>query len=121
MSERGETALKTSLSQAARYPTGTSLLYTALDYALGPNEVVVLTPSDDRQGVKEMLDALRNRFLPRTLVLLADPDDQELNRLTPLLQGKKTLDDKTTAYLCRGETCRAPTTSAEELIALLDS
>jgi hypothetical protein len=120
MLERGEATIKTSLAQAARYPTGTSLLYTALDYALGPKDVVVLVAANDG-GNKEMLDALRGRFLPRTLVLLADPDDARLNELTPLLKGKETRDGHSTAYLCRDETCQAPVTSAAELIALLEN
>ncbi len=74
----------------------------------------------DDGGSKEMLTAMRERFLPRTLVLLADPDDARLNELTPLLQGKETRDGQTTAYLCRGETCQAPVTNAEELISLLE-
>ena len=120
MAERGEAAIKTCLAQAARYPTGTSLLYTALDYALGPKDVVVLA-ADSNGDHKEMLTVLRKHFLPRTLVLLADPDDVRLNELTPLLQGKVTQDGQTTAYLCRDETCQAPVTDAEELIALLES
>jgi len=119
MAERGEAAIKTSLAQAARYLTGTSLLYTALDYALGPQDVVVLAAADDG-GSQKMLTALRQHFLPRTLVLLADPSDTRLNELTPLLQGKEARGGQTTAYLCRDETCQAPVTSAEELIALLE-
>ena len=120
MAERGEAAIKTSLAQAVRYPTGTSLLYTALDYALGPKEVVVLAAAESDTVSQEMLAALRKRFLPRTLVLRADPDDARLNELTPLLQGKEAQKGQSTAYLCRGETCQAPVTSVDELIALLE-
>ncbi len=121
MAERGEAAIKTSLAQAARYPTGTSLLYSALDYALGPKDVVVLASAEDSKGNEKMLKALRERFLPRTLVLCADSGDTRLNELTPLLQGKEARDGQTTAYLCRGETCQAPVTNVDELIALLES
>lgn len=121
MAERGEAAIKTSLAQAVRYPTGTSLLYTALDYALGPQDVVVLVAAAENDTVsQEMLSALRQRFLPRTLVLLADPNDARLNALTPLLQDKVALKGQTTAYLCRDETCQAPVISANALIALLE-
>ncbi len=119
MTERGEAAIKPCLAQAARYPTGTSLLYTALDYALGPKDVVVLAAVEGDAGSKAMLAALRERFLPRTLVLRADPNDTRLNELTPLLQGKEAREGQTSAYLCRDETCQAPVTSAEELIVQL--
>ncbi|WP_083552577.1 thioredoxin domain-containing protein [Syntrophotalea acetylenivorans] len=120
MTERGEAAIKTSLAQAARYPTGTSLLYCALDFALGPKDVVVLASDLNGTGMDKMLRALRERFLPRTLVLCADAEDTQLNELTPLLQGKAAIDGQTTAYLCRGETCQAPVTSVDELIAMLE-
>lgn len=121
MTERGEAVIKTSLAQAARYPTGTSLLYSALDYALGPKDVVVLASAENGTGKEEMLKAMRERFLPRTLVLCADSNDAILNELTPLLQGKEALNGQTTAYLCRGETCLAPVNNVDELIALLEN
>ena len=121
MADRGEAIIKTSLPQAQRFPTATSLLYTALDFALGPHQVIVLAAGDDQAGLQAMLAALRERFLPGTLILLADANDARINNLTPLLHGKEAIDGKATAYLCRGETCQAPVTDAEALTALLDN
>ncbi len=121
MAQRGEAVIKASLAQAARYPTGTSLLYCALDFALGPKDVVVLAKGENGSGMEKMLATLRERFLPRTLVLCADADDTQLNELTPLLQGKESLEGQATAYVCRGETCQAPVTGVDELISLLES
>jgi uncharacterized protein YyaL (SSP411 family) len=121
MAQRGEAVIKTSLAQAARVPTGTSLLYCALDFALGPKDVVVLANGENGTATDKMLKALRERFLPRTLVLCADAEDTQLNEITPLLQGKEALDGQTTAFLCRGETCQAPVTSVDALIDLLES
>ncbi len=121
MAQRGEAAIKTSLAQAVRRPTGCSLLFTALDYALGPKQVVVLAGNGDAEAYQEMLTALRRKFLPRTLIMLSDPEDKKLHELTPLLQGKGPVEGKTTAYLCRDETCMAPATQVEELLERLES
>lgn len=121
MAERGEAVLQTSLGPAAANPTGCSLLLTALDYALGPKDVVVLATGADEDLTRKMLTALRRRFLPRTLIITADPEDRRLHQLTPLTTDKEPLQGQTTAYLCRDQTCLAPATSVEELLARVDS
>ena len=121
MEKRGELVLKASLAQALPYPTKTSLLRIALDFALGPQQVVVLTPGDNPEVLDGMLKALRSRFLPHTLILQNVPDDGQLAQLAPLVQGKTALKGRTTAYLCRGQTCLPPVQTVEELVGLLEN
>lgn len=121
MEQRGEAVLKASLDQAKRYPTKTSLLRIALDYALGPKQVVVLATGESQEVADEMLKALRSRFLPRTMILKTDGETEKLAKLAPLVTGKEAQNGQTTAYLCRDQTCLAPAKNAEELIELLKS
>ncbi|MEZ4599001.1 MAG: thioredoxin domain-containing protein [Syntrophotaleaceae bacterium] len=120
MEKRGEEVVKASLPHAARYPTRTSLLRTALDYALGPRQVVVLAPGENPEIVEDMLRALRSRFLPRTLVLKNGPGAEDLAKYAPLVEGKGAINGRTAAYICRGQTCLPPVQSVEELVELLE-
>ncbi len=121
MAKRGEAVLQASLGPAAANPTGCSLLLTALDYALGPKDVVVLATGNDEKLTRQMLTTLRRRFLPRTLIIKADPQNRHLQQLTPLTADKEPLQGQTTAYLCRDQTCLAPATTVDELLARIDS
>jgi hypothetical protein len=120
LEKSGEAILKASLEQAENYPIRTSLLLQALDFALGPQQTVVLVPGENGEATEAMLKALRSRFLPRTLILKAGSAAEQLADIAPLVRGKTAQNGKCTAYLCRGRTCMAPVQSAEELIELLD-
>ncbi len=120
LEKRGEAVLKASLDQAESYPTSTSLLLQALDFALGPKQTVVLVSGENDETAEGMLKALRSRFLPRTLILKTDPGQEQLTDIAPLVRGKTARNGQTTAYLCRGRTCQAPVQSPEELVELLE-
>jgi uncharacterized protein YyaL (SSP411 family) len=120
MAGRGESVLRQSLGKAARYPAGCSLLLSALDYALGPKQTVVLVPGENSEETEAMLKVLRSRFLPRTLILKTDPAGERLADMAPPVRGKTARNEQATAYLCRGQTCLAPVQSAEELVELLE-
>ena len=88
---------------------------TALDYALGPRRQIVLIAAGE-EDPEEMLQMLRRRFLPRTVVLLKNP---RLETLAPIAGGKEAVDGKLTAYLCRERSCVEPVTEKEKLERLL--
>jgi uncharacterized protein len=119
LEKRGEAVLKASLEQVERYPTNSSLLLQALDFALGPKQIVVLVPGENGETTEAMLMALRSRFLPRTLILKTDPAEESLAAIALPVRGKTARNGQTTAYLCRGRTCLAPVQSVEELVELL--
>lgn len=120
LEEAGEAILKASAQQMDKYPTGSAQLLIALDFALGPRQVLVLAGDPATPRAKAMLQPLRQRFLPRTLVLWRRPEDTALDELAPVVRGKLPLDDGVTAFLCREQTCLEPARSPEELAALLD-
>lgn len=120
LEEAGEAVLRASAQQMNKYPTGSAQLLLALDFALGPRQVLVLAGDPTTPRAKAMLRTLRQRFRPRTLVLWRRPQDAALDELAPVVRGKRPLDDGVTAYLCREQACLEPARSPEELAALLD-
>jgi uncharacterized protein YyaL (SSP411 family) len=78
-------------------------LLVALMFAIGkPMEIVLAGP---REGLNDMLSAIRERFLPNAVVMLAAD-------APGLLPG---IDDGPTAYVCENFTCQLPVTDATEL------
>ena len=90
-------------------------LLGALDWSLDqPLEVVVVRPRDD--GGEPLLRVLRRAFLPdavRAIAVEGENLDAQ-SRSVSLLEGKRALGGKTTAYVCRKRVCDLPT--AEPLV-----
>jgi len=103
---------------AAKAPLAFGRLLEALDFHLGRTvELAVIGELADPQ-TRQLLEVVRERFLPNRLVAVAPPG----NSLTiPLLADRHALNGKATAYLCEGFVCQAPTTDATELRRQLDA
>jgi uncharacterized protein YyaL (SSP411 family) len=61
-----------------------------------------------------MLREVFGRYLPNKVVACGEDSD------IPLLAGRRTIDGRPTAYVCRNFTCRTPVTSPEELGRILE-
>ncbi len=84
-------------------------LLVALDDYLHGIELVVT----DGAGREELIDAARRAYAPG--LMIAGPWAAD-----SLLSGKHSdADGRAQAYVCRGQTCSAPVTSPDELVALL--
>jgi len=119
MAERGETILIGCLEQADRFPAAHAQLLIALDYALGPKTEVVLAPGRKGEPPATLLAELRRRFLPRTTTLVSRPGDEALAKLTPVVEGKDSVNGEPAAWVCRDQTCMPPVTVAPDLAELL--
>jgi uncharacterized protein len=102
-------------------PTGYTHLLQGLDFALGPAYEVVLAGTLGQQDMQDMARALRNIYVPNKVVLFVPrPDDAgAITRLAPFTSPYGVLQDKATAYVCRGGQCELPTTDIGRMIALL--
>jgi uncharacterized protein YyaL (SSP411 family) len=101
-----------------RYPGGFGRFLAALDFYTGPvAEIAVVWPEDGDAGA--FLEPLRRRYLPNKVVVGAAEGSAPEG--IPLLEGRGTVDEKPTAYLCRENVCQLPVTSWAELEAQLEA
>ncbi len=78
---------------------------------------IFIVAGEDRDGTNQLLRAIHSIFLPnKTLVVLDEPLREYFVTRLPFVAEMKLRDDKATAYVCRDFACRAPVTSAEELL-----
>jgi hypothetical protein len=111
--DAAEGALAAQQPLMARAPHGLAHWLAALDFMLAPPQGLAVVGEDPGP----LLAVARARYRPN-LVVAAGASGQHLG--IPLLEGRKALDGKATAYLCRQFSCERPVTSPEELAALLD-
>ncbi len=106
----------------ARVPQGFGNLLSALDRHLAtPREVVVVGRAGE-PDTEALLDALRLRYLPNTVLAPKSPDaPADAEEQIPLLQGRTLVGGRPAAYVCERYACLRPVTNPEELAEQLDA
>ena len=102
-------------------PAGHTFLLVALDFAIGPSWEVVIAGDPQADDTKEMLRAIRSRFLPHK-VLLSVPcgGSSEIGDMAPYVRGMTCVEGRATAYVCSHTRCHRPTTDIDRMLDLLD-
>lgn len=118
LEEKAALLARSALPAVSAQPLGYTMLLCALDYALGPTYEVALAGSLEDVGLKEMLAAIRSRFLPNKAVVLVSGSD--IVMVAPFTRDLVPVKGKAVAYVCSDHVCQLPATSAAELMALLE-
>ncbi|MFB6346017.1 MAG: thioredoxin domain-containing protein [bacterium] len=116
-SDRAGETLAVFESQMRQSPNGLTRMLCGLhDYYSPSVETVVI---GDRQQREELLEPLRETFLPGSVLYQADPS-QVSEGDSVLLEGR--LDSgEPTAYVCKDRTCQEPAHTAEEVTERLEA
>ena len=104
--------LENQAQMAAENPFGFGyLLNTAYMYLQKPTEITVLNPTN-----KEIMDSLTNRFLPESILVTVQNENQ-LNNLSklPFFSGKEFSNEKTIVFVCKDFTCSLPLETISEI------
>jgi hypothetical protein len=109
----GVTVLRLVAPQVRRYANGFGRALSALEFYLNPTKEIVVIGEKGNQLEREIW----RDYLPNKVVALSDGSGGESAdvELIPLLQERKMIDGKATAYVCRNFTCQSPVTTADEL------
>ncbi|MFW9912485.1 MAG: thioredoxin domain-containing protein [Candidatus Thorarchaeota archaeon] len=104
-----------------RSPTGFSFMLTGLDYALGPSHEVVIAGGLYEEETQIILEALRSRFLPNTVVLLRSDEEtsKRLNDLAPFSKFYDRVNERATVHVCINHNCKLPTNDIGQMLKLL--
>jgi uncharacterized protein len=120
--EKASGIMKAFSGQVKGFPSGYTQFLCSLDFALGPSHEVVVAGPSGGDGTKNMLKALRTRFMPNQVVLFrpSDEDTSEIDGVAGFIRNHEPLDGKATAYVCLDQACRTPTASVDEMLASLE-
>jgi hypothetical protein len=99
----------------ARAPRAFLGLLGVLDLALREPLDVALSGNPADPGVQVLLREVHGRFLPGRVVSVS------AEALLPLHEGRRGVEGRAQAYVCRGQTCAAPVGTAHELAELLEA
>ncbi|MCY7377542.1 MAG: thioredoxin domain-containing protein [Pyrinomonadaceae bacterium] len=107
------TVLRLIAPQIRRFPNAFGRVLSSLEFHLNPvKEIVIL----GKQG-NELEKEVWKNYLPNKIVVAAE--NTENAELIPLLQERKMIDGKPTAYVCENFVCQKPITDKDELVTHL--
>ncbi|MBI1992621.1 MAG: thioredoxin domain-containing protein, partial [Candidatus Omnitrophica bacterium] len=108
---------------AGQIPSAFPQFLIALDVWLGPSQEIVIAGDPAAPETREMLTAVRRRFLPRAVRILHPSDETaaSIEALIPFIKAQQPLHSAATAYVCQNYVCRLPTTDLSAFISLLDA
>ncbi len=107
--------------QAGQTPSQYTMMMSALDFAVGPTNEVIIVGRPGAADTKKIIAALQGIFNPQKVTLFRadDGSTKELEQLAEFIKYHQTIDGKATAYVCRNYTCELPTTESGKMLALL--
>jgi uncharacterized protein len=112
-------ALRAMADLMARHPTAVGHFLCALDFHLGPVvEVALVAPPGD--GLEGLLGEVFGRYLPNRVVVGMQEGDGTAATGIPLLEGRRPVAGRPTAYVCRNYACDLPATDPATLGRQLD-
>ncbi len=117
--KRGEETIKAFSDSLETEAVSHTFMLVALDFLLGtPREIVIASGKNDK-GTSTMVMEVHRRFIPNKVLLVLSEDADELEKVSPIVAGKRALKGIPTAYICQNFTCKKPITDLEELKSAL--
>ncbi|MEW6145586.1 MAG: thioredoxin domain-containing protein [Thermodesulfobacteriota bacterium] len=110
-------AFSQSVEQA---PMAYTQLLSSLDFAIGPSYEVVVAGDPASPDTKDMLSALRKKYVPNKVMLFKGNEDSDgIAAIAEFTKGQSAIDGKATAYVCIDQVCNLPTTDLNKALELL--
>jgi uncharacterized protein YyaL (SSP411 family) len=116
---RGRAILSAHSQRVSQAPVAHTAMLMALDFALGPTKEIVVAGPPDSAATQALLTAVRQQYIPRSVLALHAPNDDAIETLVPFIKKQTMIDGKPTAYVCEHYVCKLPTRIPAKLISLL--
>ena len=118
--DTGRSILKSAIHIMRESPTGAGQMLLAADLLLSPAYEIVLLGGSNQHENERLLQALRTRFLPSTVVAYRDRcDDRPASVLDAVFEGRKA-GAEPSCFICEGSTCQEPIIGVNRILQRLD-
>jgi hypothetical protein len=119
--EAAEKTLRLFGDHLRKAPSTVPQMLCVLDFYLSKLKQIVIAGKAGAADTQAMLHAVRARYLPNAIVILADGGESQgsLTKFLPFLETIEPVDGKATAYVCVNYACQLPTNDRGKLAELL--
>ena len=120
-SDRADAMAKAFSRELRTAPSGHTHMVTAVQRAASPSVEVVIVGQRESASTQRLIDTVRADAPPHTAVVLLPEGDGDalIRQLAPFTAHHTMIDDKPTAYVCRDNACKLPTTDPDQAKELL--
>jgi len=100
-----------------RQPTAFTYYLMGYDFAISDSREVVVAGKAEDTETRKMIETLNRHFSPNKVVLLkSDQHGSKLSEISGFVDGIQVIEGKTTAHVCKGFSCKEPTTDLESMV-----
>jgi len=110
LEELAQQQFRTFGYEMLRAPRAHGFLLCAFMFMFSPAREIILVENEEKNNSDAMVKILREKYNPFSTSLLYSEKEPELGTLIPFIENYKTVDGKTTAYICENFACQAPIT-----------
>ncbi|MFH1349625.1 MAG: thioredoxin domain-containing protein [Pseudomonadota bacterium] len=105
-----------------QFPSGYTQFMVSVDFGIGPSHEVVIVGDSGSKDTKEMLKSVQSRFIPNQVIILRpiERESDEIDSLSEFIKYYQSINGRATAYICRNNACKAPTTEIREMMDLIN-
>jgi uncharacterized protein YyaL (SSP411 family) len=121
MAERAKKTIDAFATILLQFPSGMPQILVAVENSLGKPRQIVIAGKKDSPETKALIKEVHRRFLPNTIVILADANEGQkyLGERNEAVRAMSLVEGKPAAYVCENFTCKAPVTDVKRLGDLL--
>jgi len=121
LEERAMELGRTFSKAVNQFPSGYTQFLVAVDFSIGPSYEVVIVGKSEGDDTREMLEALRTRFIPNKVTVFrpSEMESPPIDRLAEYVKYQVSRDGKATAYVCMNFACKEPTTEVDKMLELI--
>ena len=113
----GRKTLQAFSEETKNIPLGHTFMLAVFDFDLGPSFNIVLVGEPSNQDTIKMLNAIRKNYLPNLTIKVVNPEST-ISQIPGM--GYEKIDGRTTAYVCKDQTCMPPTNDVEKMLSYLE-
>jgi uncharacterized protein YyaL (SSP411 family) len=118
--EKAKSAIAASSRGMRSQPQSFTHMLVALDYYFGPTKEIVLSGDLSQTDTKRLLGAIRETYVPNSIIALATTD---ASTLIPGTEGRISIpgESKAKVYVCNNKVCKLPVSDVRQLREQLEA
>ncbi len=117
--DKANRLIKRSGTAVEKYPNAFMYLLLQAGFILNEPQEVVLVGEPDTPTFKAMHSVIKRHYWPGQIAAFQNSTGCAESILPPILEGRRAVNGKATAYVCQGSECHLPITTPEALLAEL--
>ncbi|MBW1780544.1 MAG: thioredoxin domain-containing protein [Deltaproteobacteria bacterium] len=118
--DRSKAQIQAFAGTVTSQPEAFTYFLSALGFAIGPDQEVIISGDPQRPDTQALLTALNRDFAPnRVVIFKSEQNAPRLTKFAPYTEGLPVTEGKATAHVCRNGACSLSTDDTETLLGQL--